>query len=450
MKNFIKAKGYLKSVRVSLLSVYCLFALVSLCIYFNGLHNDFLHDDRFFIVQNLYLRSPAFLPQLLKMDIFHFSPSPSGYYRPIQMLSYGLDYFFWGLNPFGYHLTNVIIHSLNSFLVFLLVYLLFRSRLLGLLSGVLFCIHPIHIGVVTVIGGRSNILEMMFVFLALVSLVRYYIDKRNWEYLLSLLLFMLAVLSREGALLLPFFAVLCAAVLKVDKKRLALTILPFVVICVLYLLFRGHFMPNDKLKFHDILSWQRLSVFFYLVQSYVSQLILPFGLAARILPLKAALNMFLTPLSFAFILGAALSVVFKNKPAAFGFIFYLLGLLPLLNLVDNIYFFGKILSEPYVYMASVGFFIIAAAMLTRFYARLPKIAAPVTVLIILFYASLTVANNMNYRDEATFYKYLLNVDKNNTIAHLNLGNVYLTKKMFGQAEKEARIVLEIEPDAWDA
>lgn len=93
------------------------------------------------------------------MDIFHFATSPSNYYRPLQMLSYSLDYFFWRLNPIGYHLMNILIHSLNSFLEFLLLYLVFKDKILALFAAVFFCVHPIHIGVVSVIGGRSNILE---------------------------------------------------------------------------------------------------------------------------------------------------------------------------------------------------------------------------------------------------------------------------------------------------
>jgi tetratricopeptide (TPR) repeat protein len=238
--------------------------------------------------------------------------------------------------------------------------------------------------------------------------------------------------------------------LNVDKKRLFFSLLPFLVICGFYLIWRTHFMPSDKLKFQGIFSWQKLSTFFYLCQSYVSQLILPHGLAIRMLPQKLIFNLILIPLSFGYSLAAIALIISKNKAAAFGLVFYFLGLVPILNLIDHVYFLGKVLSEPYVYMASAGFFIIIAYLLLKLYVRFPKVAGFSIALIILFYSSLTVMNNINYKDEASFYNYLLGVDKKNTIAHLNLGNVYFKKKMFTQAEKEARIVLAIEPDAWDA
>ena len=131
MKNQFNIRAFLKSNKVRLFFVYAFFALISLFIYFNSLHNDFLYDDKFFIVRNLYIRDLRFIPRLFKMDIFHFATYPSNYYRPIQMLTYLSDYLFWKLNPLGYHLANVAIHSLNSFLVFLLVYLIFKD--LGLM-----------------------------------------------------------------------------------------------------------------------------------------------------------------------------------------------------------------------------------------------------------------------------------------------------------------------------
>jgi tetratricopeptide (TPR) repeat protein len=450
MKNNLNINCSLKSDNVRLPYVYAFFALISILVYFNALRAGFLYDDKFFVVRNLYIRNLKFIPQIFKTDVFHFAPSPSSYYRPIQMLSYLFDYNLWKLNPSGYHLTNIAIHSLNSFLVYLLIILIFKDRLLALLSAVFFCIHPIQIGVVTVIGGRSNILEMMFMLLSLISLVRYYRDNRLPEYLLALFLFILAVLSREGALLTPFFIILCGLSLNVDRKRLFLTFLPFLAICGLYLFLRAHFLPSDKLKIEGILSWPKITAFFYFAQSYIAQLILPYGLAIKILPQKAAFSLVMFPLSCAFILASAALIISKDRVALFGSAFYLLGLLPVLNLLGNIFFLGRVLSEPYVYPASVGFFIIAGRILSKFYNRFPKPGLEAVALVTLSYACLTAANNLNYKDETRFYNYVLSVDRNNTIAHLNLGNIYFGKKMFAQAEREARIVLGIEPDAWDA
>ncbi len=450
MKNNFSISGYLKSGRLGLSCAYVFFALISIFVYFNALHNGFLYDDKFFVVRNLYIRSLNFIPYLFKIDAFHFAPSPSDYYRPVQLLSYALDYFFWKLNPFGYHLDNILIHSVNSFLVFLLVWRIFKDIFLALLSAVFFCVHPIHIGAVTVIGGRSNILEMMFMLLSLLALLRYYLDRQIPAYLLSLSLFILAVLSREGALLEPFFIILCALVLKVDKKKIAYSLLPFLAIGLFYLIWRSHFMPSDKLRFQGIFSWPRLSAFFYLCQSYVAQLILPIGVAIRILPQKLISSLILVSLSLGYSLAALALAISKNKIALFGLVFYFFGLAPVLNLIGHISSLGRIISEPYVYLASVGFFIILAYFLLKAYARFPKTSGFGIALIILFYGSLTVANNLNYRDEESFYNYLLSADQKNTIAHLNLGNIYLKKRMFAQAEKESRVVLKIEPDAWDA
>ena len=433
--------------KIPLFCMYLAFLAICLLVYFNSLSAGFLYDDKFFIVQNPYIKSLKFMPNLLKMDIFHFAPTASNYYRPLQMLSYSLDYFFWKLDPFGYHLGNILIHSLNSFLLFFLLRLLLKDKVLALLTAVFFCVHPIHIGVVGVVGGRSNILEMMFMLLSLIALGRFYLSKEKTSYAASLFLFILGIFSREGALILPFFMFLCAVYSGVDKKKIYLSLLPFFIICALYLFLRSQFMPSDKLSLMGAVSLKKAGLFFYLCHDYLKQLVLPYGLRARIVPRSAILIAAMIPVFLLYWL--LIKMFFKrNKIIIFASFYYLIALLPLLNLSDNLPGFGPILSEPYVYIASAGFFMILAWALLQ-YCRRP-LAWVCAVLIILFYGSLTFINNINYKDEFTFYSYLLKVDPGNNLARINLGNIYLERKQFDLARQEANIVLTREPGAWDA
>ena len=103
-----------------------LFALVVLTvlsglIYMNALQNKFVFDDYDLVVENRQIRSLSRIPEILG-----FGDSPRRY-RPVRFVSYSLDYFFFGLDPRGYHLANVVYHIITSFLVYLIIWQILRN-----------------------------------------------------------------------------------------------------------------------------------------------------------------------------------------------------------------------------------------------------------------------------------------------------------------------------------
>ena len=100
------------------------------------------------------------------------------FYRPISSLSYALDYAVWGLNPFGYHLTNVLLHAIAAVLVALAIAELTDRPAVGILTAVLFVAHPVTMDVVPVTARRQDVLRTVFVLAALWLFVRWY---RGWQ-----------------------------------------------------------------------------------------------------------------------------------------------------------------------------------------------------------------------------------------------------------------------------
>src|SRR5678815_1828167 len=95
------------------------FILAGLVIYAPALHGELIWDDEYLVGQNPFYRSPIFILEAFRHYLFF--DSFSTYYRPVQNLSYILDYWLWHGNPFGYHLTNIIIHSFSGFLLYLVL-----------------------------------------------------------------------------------------------------------------------------------------------------------------------------------------------------------------------------------------------------------------------------------------------------------------------------------------
>jgi tetratricopeptide (TPR) repeat protein len=210
-------------------------------------------------------------------------------------------------------------------------------------------------------------------------------------------------------------------------------------------------MPCSKCAFLNTLSLKNIYGFFWLTQEYLAQLILPAGLRTLFVGNAILMGKVLLFLSFATTLYCLIkAAVFRKKVFAFGILLYFIGLIPAANLIDHIGYFGTILCEHYLYLASAGLFIIAAYLLIRLSHHLNKAAKACIAACFLFYICLTIINNTNYKDEITFYNHILNVDKEHSFVRVNLGNAYYTNKMYDKAIEQAKLTLALEPDSWDA
>jgi tetratricopeptide (TPR) repeat protein len=148
-------------------------------------------------------------------------------WQPLTWISYALDHAFWGMDPFGYHLTNVIIHIANTVLVMLLVARLFSaarqrgrinayppSRMLSAagMTGMLFGIHPLHVESVAWLAERKDVLYAFFYLLSLLSYLSYAIEpsrgRRIRFYFVCLVLFACSAMSKAMAVTLPVLLIL--------------------------------------------------------------------------------------------------------------------------------------------------------------------------------------------------------------------------------------------------
>jgi len=134
------------------------------------------------------------------------------FFRPLLSLSLICDHTMWSLNATGYHATNIIIHSINSYLVFLITILLLntssshekRTWTLALLSGFIFLILPSHTEAVAWISGRTDVIAAFFCILSFYLYLLYKQHSKVWYVPISILLFFCALLSKESVIALPF------------------------------------------------------------------------------------------------------------------------------------------------------------------------------------------------------------------------------------------------------
>jgi hypothetical protein len=206
-------------------------AVVTFLVYLTALRNDFINwDDGPYVFENPHIRSlnAAFF----KWAFFDFYEAN---WHPLTWLSHALDYALWGLNPLGHHLTSIVLHAINSFIVVLLVIRLLeawkeravrngtppflneRAILIAAgTTGLLFGLHPVHVESVAWVAERKDLLCALFFLLSLIAYTNYArktgdetLSKNtrspffNSRYLATLGLFILALLSKPMAVSLP-------------------------------------------------------------------------------------------------------------------------------------------------------------------------------------------------------------------------------------------------------
>ena len=114
-------------------------------LYGNSLKTPFLWDEDALITHEPRVHTWSLFPEIFTRPFLTRSPGFALYYRPLITLSFRIDHMFWGFNPFGYHLTNLLFHLLNTLLVYFLFVRFFRNPTLSFFGAFLFLAHPAHV-----------------------------------------------------------------------------------------------------------------------------------------------------------------------------------------------------------------------------------------------------------------------------------------------------------------
>ncbi len=176
-----------------MIRVFSIIVLVFL-FYYPAMNGEFIWDDDSYVTQNPLLSASDGLWRI-------WTTSESPQYYPIVFTSFWVEHKLWGLNPMGYHIVNILLHSANALMVWLL---LRKIKVRGAwLIGAVFALHPVHVESVAWITERKNVLSGLFYLLSLGSYMRFEENNRKPYYFSSLILFLMALLSKTVTCSLP-------------------------------------------------------------------------------------------------------------------------------------------------------------------------------------------------------------------------------------------------------
>lgn len=214
--------------------------IVAFVVWMGSLENGFVWDDRTLIVENTALQSDGALVRAFISD-FWDSPDKEGntnYYRPIVTVSYVIDRMLYGVDPWGYHLTNLLAHALNSVLLAILLARLGVARLLAVCAGALFAAHPALAESIAWVSGRTDSLAVLWILVVLLAGRLESDDPANqsrWRWI-GASAFALALGSKELAVVTPALSYLVArGVGDKNPSRVALSrhfVIVFIAWCI--------------------------------------------------------------------------------------------------------------------------------------------------------------------------------------------------------------------------
>lgn len=266
--------------------------------------NAIFQADDFHFLDILYFNIQQFLNGQLWKEWFIGSVYDYAFFRPIGNLFWLLNYVAFGLEPFGYHISSILLHLIASFAVFVLSHLLTRNRMASGIGAIIFAVMPVHSEAVSWVSASYDLLSGMMFFVALIFYILYRQRGGFKFYLVALGAFVLGLSSKETALTLPVILFLYDLLYHsrdwTSAWRVLIGYIPFEIVLAIRFLLFGHgwggliFAPEGWLYYVDLnllrvfdplpqnvnsLRWLALGCALLLLMTYRLQAQVFFGLA---------------------------------------------------------------------------------------------------------------------------------------------------------------------------
>jgi len=360
--------------------------LLILTLYASTLTHGFVWDDSRIIVQNPLLEKLGNIPRLFLSE--DTAVGSTGYYRPMTYISLALDRAIWGINPAGFHLTNLLLHILAALLFHGVAATLSGSARTAFIAALIFALHPVAGETVNFIaGGRNTLLSAC---LALLSLLMYLKNRR----LLAIAAFSAAIFAKEFALLLPLVFLFHDYLLKREKINFR-GYLAYLVPIAAYLLLRS--IAVQKANFLADINLADAVKAPYLVSRYLLNLLAPFQLKVMydIQPSMAAA---LLCAGILLLLTAALYCFRKHADILFSLLWLFLFLLPVVNIIPLQQ--AALMADRYAYFSLMGFALCLATIISRWNG--PAMTVGIVTLCGVYF-SIGYTRNGIWKNETEFF-----------------------------------------------
>jgi protein O-mannosyl-transferase len=405
-------------------------------------------DDVRYVSENAYVQSG-----LNANSIAHAFSSElvekTGNWHPLTWLSLMLDYQVFGLNPLGFHLTNLLFHVVNTLLLFLILYRITKRFWSCAFVAALFAIHPLHVESVAWIAERKDVLSAFFWMLTM-GAYSYYVERpKVRRYFCVLVFFILGLMAKPMLVTLPFVLLLLdywplQRFRKIWEKAplFALVIISSIVTYLAQ-------QKGSALSSMEALPLGvRIGNAFISYSTYIWKAILPSRLAV-FYPQTGVLVSWQVWISAALIIGITIAVIRKAKKAPYlvtGWAWYLGALVPVIGIVQV---GSQSMADRYTYIPLIGIFIMIAwgvpDLLKRWNFRKEwYVASSMSILLCL---SVVAWRQVGYwQNSITLFDHTLKVTDRNWLIYNNRGASHSSLGNYRQAIEDFSAAIGIKPD----
>jgi tetratricopeptide (TPR) repeat protein len=459
---------------------YAALALLGLAVHFPALPGELIWDDTFLARDNPFIRSP-----ILALEAFRHHlllDSLSMHYRPVQNLSYMVDYFFWNTDTYGFHLSNILWHVGSGLLLFALLQRLLPALMARVLSPVartnrsadlaswtafflalIWVVHPVHSAAVDYISGRADSLAFFFAsgawLLFLIGRDRSAILARTACYALAAFSLLLALCSRESACM---WVVVFLFHFFVFEKKFSRGAKVFVLAGCLAVvgIYAGlRQLPERRPGPSPTNGWAapiRAVLMLRALGDYGRLMVFPSNLHME----RTVVNVEATQSNLEWrrtieseyltvtgllVAAALVAGALRKGPGRplriFGGAWFILAYLPISNLVD----LNATVAEHWLYLPSVGFLLFVAGCVIELPKPALKAATAAACLAVIGLSTRSYIRSSDWVTNETFYTRTLKAGGGSIRVLLNLGQVYAARGEYRHAEMLYRRALLLCP-----
>ncbi len=449
-----------------------LLAAATAWVYADALRFDFVsYDDPGYVVDNPYVA------QGISREGWQYAlrSTAMGLWHPLTWLSLMLDYELHGLRAGGYHATNLVLHVLNTLLVFLLLRGATRRAWPSALVAALFGLHPLHVESVAWISERKDVLSSFFGLLAMLAYTTYARRPSLPRYAAVALSFALALLAKPMLVTLPLLLLLLdywplarfrggwssARSLVLEKTPLLLLSLAFGAVALGAHAGTG---PTDYfIVGRDIagVSAANLANAVFCYARYLAKAVWPSDLSV-LYPHPALPESGGTPLAVwqvaaaaALLVAISFAAIRSRRPyAAFGWLWYLVSLLPVIGIFQT---GAQQMADRYTYLPLIGIFSAVAWSGAELAARwrpagrsLAPAAWALAIVALASYAVTAKRAVQPWRSSLSLYENALAANPRNNLVRVNYGSALIERGEIESGLAQYRTALDLNPRDVDA
>jgi tetratricopeptide (TPR) repeat protein len=435
-------------------TIFLVLLFVVVLVYGNSLSGRFIWDDRVLIVDNPLIRDHRNFQQVFRSELH--PQTHTNYYRPLQTISFKTDYALYKLRPFGYHLTNLLLHLLAGIFLFLFLQDITQKNFLPFAASLLFLVHPIQTEAVSYISGRADLLVALFSLVSMFCYTKARLPDRHRDpfcllfYMTSMVFAVLALLSKETAIVLPLMILGVTLFMLKDKRKTLERVGPFFGIVLAYGFLRmtflnfaagDPFLTKKGFAVFDINLVSRTLSFLKTLVLYLGALFIPINLhMERLVPFEKIYIFHWLGLGsclalFLFSIVLARSDRQKRNLLIFSAYWFFIWLLP-----QSSFVFPQVAADHFLYLPSIGVFLTLALGIDMLDNQYKK--SLTLFLLFIIYGTSTVFYNTQWRQELPFFLRTARLSPYSFRAHDSLALLYLKTHETEKAIHEYKLIID--------